>query len=122
MPRINVTAPFKVKFPGEKKHRVFEPGEHELTEKELQDWFIQGCIAAGRAEILPVAQTVELVPPGMQANHDEFAAAMLGEHALSIPAELVPTTETNIITPEVKTMKVEAKPVAMRAATKKAGK
>ncbi len=132
MPQILVHKEFRVQFArGKRGLRVFEPGKHGLTNEQLAHWFVQGVIAEGRAEVVK-DKAVELVPPGPQADHDEFAAAMLGDpDPEGILAELVATTETTFtITPEVKIVEVETKPVAKPApkkpvaktTTKKAGK
>jgi hypothetical protein len=54
MPRILVTKPFKARFDRTSAgKRDFAVGEHTLTQAELEDWFVQACIADGRAELLP---------------------------------------------------------------------
>ena len=50
--RIRVTKPFTVRFDKETR-REFGKGEHELTKAELGHWFVAGCIAEGRATVLP---------------------------------------------------------------------
>lgn len=49
MPTIKVKKAFKVRFAAGEPMREFPEGEHELTKKELDNWFVQGCLANGRA-------------------------------------------------------------------------
>ncbi|WP_448875223.1 Rho termination factor N-terminal domain-containing protein [Desulfobulbus propionicus] len=53
MKKISVSSTFSVRFASGKKLRVFTPGVHELSEEELGNWFVQGCIREGRAAVLP---------------------------------------------------------------------
>lgn len=53
MKKISVSSTFSVRFASGKKLRVFTPGMHELSEEELGNWFVQGCIREGRAAVLP---------------------------------------------------------------------
>ena len=77
MPLIEVHIPFTLRLCREYKGRHFCQGQHELSRQEFEHWFIQGCIAEGRAVVVPVPeQAMEIVAPGAPANHDEFAEAM----------------------------------------------
>lgn len=53
MKKISVSSTFSVRFASGKKLRVFTPGVHELSEEEIGNWFVQGCIREGRAAVLP---------------------------------------------------------------------
>jgi hypothetical protein len=53
MKKISVSSTFSVRFASGKKLRVFTPGVHELSEEEIGNWFVQGCILEGRAAVLP---------------------------------------------------------------------
>ena len=53
MKKISVSSTFSVRFASGKKLRVFTPGVYELSEEELGNWFVQGCIREGRAAVLP---------------------------------------------------------------------
>lgn len=77
MPSIEVCIPFTLRLCRECKVRHFPKGVHEVSRQELDHWFTQGCIAEGRAVVVPVAaQAMEIVGPGAAVNHDEFAEAM----------------------------------------------
>lgn len=81
MPRLIVTKPFHVQFERGTPRRHFTAGEHPVTQAELEDWFVQACIAEGRAEMLKdepaaPAPVLEVVAPGAPAAHDEFLDAM----------------------------------------------
>lgn len=77
MPLIEVHIPFTLRLCRERKGRHFCQGQHELSRQEFEHWFVQGCIAEGRAVVVPVPeQAMETVAPSAAVNHDEFAEAM----------------------------------------------
>jgi len=53
MPKIMVTKPFKLSL-RRGQERLFGPGEHDVSAEELEHWFVQGCIADGRAHVVAV--------------------------------------------------------------------
>jgi hypothetical protein len=53
MKKISVSHEFRVRFAPGGTRREFTPGVHELSEEELGNWFVQGCIREGRAAVLP---------------------------------------------------------------------
>jgi hypothetical protein len=73
MPRIKVTKPFKVRFAPGKAMREFTEGLHELTQAELDNWFVQGCIEQDRAMIVPDAKPE--AKPAAEAAPDPKAKA-----------------------------------------------
>ena len=50
MHKINVIQPFALRMDGSR--REFSVGEHTLSRAELDHWFTQACIAAGRARLV----------------------------------------------------------------------
>lgn len=127
MPQILVIKPFRVQFArGRRGLREFEPGKYELTGEELEHWFVQGVIAQGRAEILPEdqagslpgAKVVELVPPGLPADHDAFADAMwTGFDPAKEGSEA--TAQVTMQGDQVVVVKVTHAPAPAKAAVKK---
>ncbi len=58
MPKIKVTKPFAVTYERGTDPKFYGQGEHELTAKQMDHWFVKGCIAEGRATVLADASAV----------------------------------------------------------------
>ena len=52
MYKILVILPFSLRMDSDTPVREFAAGKHTLSEEEYGHWFVQGCIAEGRAELL----------------------------------------------------------------------
>jgi len=50
--KIFVTSAFSVRLVTGEEPRVFARGAHELSEEEIDHWFVQACIQEGRARVL----------------------------------------------------------------------
>lgn len=130
MPLIEVRIPFTLRLCRECKGRHFHKGQHEVSRQEFEHWFVQGCIAEGRAVIVPMPEiAMETVAPGAPANHDEFTDAMglaFGVDLAAEGAELTAIVKTagGIIqdVKEIPAKKAAARPVAKKSTPKKAGK
>jgi hypothetical protein len=57
MPTLIVQQRFKVRLAPGQAMREFAPGPHELTAQELEHWFIQASIRAGRAALAAAPQS-----------------------------------------------------------------
>lgn len=88
MPQIMVTKPFNVTY--ERGNTVgYARGEHELTKEQLGHWFVQGCIAEGRATVLPDAAasaTVAAVAVDLSGMTKKQLLAKAQEAGLELPA------------------------------------
>jgi len=51
MCKILVIHPFSLRLDSDAPVREFAEGEHTLSEAEYEHWFVQGCIAEGRAKL-----------------------------------------------------------------------
>ncbi len=47
MPYIIVSQPFTLRFGPDEPRRDFAAGKHEITDDELQNWYIKACIDDG---------------------------------------------------------------------------
>jgi hypothetical protein len=108
MPTIRVIHPFY--FSADKKvpARLFAPGVHTLTDDEFKHWFIQGCLADGRAE--------EAVDPAV------LAAIEAAKKAAEEEAAKVAAIEAAKKAAEEEAAKVAAEEAAKKAAEEEAAK
>jgi hypothetical protein len=80
MPKIQVLQPFVLRD-GERRI-VFDVGTHDVTDAELSHWFVQACIADGRAVPLgegESAGTDETIPPTGEADSTPAPAETAGK-------------------------------------------
>lgn len=52
MPKLKVTTPFSLRPGTGQPLREFSVGVHDISDDDLQHWFVQGCIAEGRAVVM----------------------------------------------------------------------
>ncbi len=67
MPTIKVEHPFSLRSASDKPRREFGKGTHEISNVELNHWFIQACLEEGRASLVadaPPAEDVAEDAPG----------------------------------------------------------
>lgn len=76
MPKIIVTKGFRVRFKPGQEMSSFPPGEHTLTADEMKNWFVQGCIEEGRAQLAPVKTSTKATPVAQTKAEGTLLARM----------------------------------------------
>lgn len=83
MPKIHVTKPFEARFQPGKPRRQFPVGEHELTQEELDYWFVQSKIKGGHATVQGLAEDASPVLDNLVDQADQVD---LADQAAPAPA------------------------------------
>ena len=62
MARIKVIEPFALRLSSEHKRRSLGRGIHEVSQAELDHWFLKDCLASGRAVLLAEEKEAKAAP------------------------------------------------------------
>jgi hypothetical protein len=87
MPTIRVLLPFYFSADKKTPARLFAPGVQTLTDDEFKHWFIQGCLANGRAEEAVDPAVLAAIEATKKAAEEEAVKAAAEEAAKKAEAE-----------------------------------